>query len=128
MDYKKITTDQEAITRNLSDFDKETENIYESVVILSKRADQIGLDLRNELLTKIEDFQTPTDSLEEVFENREQIELARFYEQLPKPTLLAIYEFLNDKINYRYPDEEEVEIKNIHPDELKEKKIEESNK
>src|SRR5690554_4833581 len=113
MDYKKITTDQEAITRNLSDFDKETENIYESVVILSKRADQIGLDLRNELLTKIEDFQTPTDSLEEVFENREQIELARFYEQLPKPTLLAIYEFLNDKINYRYPDEEEVEIKNI---------------
>lgn len=128
MDYKKIITDTEAVTRNLNDFDKDTENIYESLAILSMRANQISLHLREELLSKIEDFQTPTDSLDEIFENREQIELAKFYEQLPKPTLMAIHEFLNDRVSFRYPEEEEEEIKYIHADELKEKKQEENNK
>lgn len=104
MDYKKIRTSTEAVTRNLNDFDKETENIYESLVILSKRANQVSLELKEELLGKIEEFQTPSDSLEEIFENREQIELAKFYEQLPKPTLIAIYEFLNDKLSAYYPE------------------------
>ncbi|MDL2227542.1 DNA-directed RNA polymerase subunit omega [Odoribacter sp. OttesenSCG-928-L07] len=106
MDYKKIRTSTEAVTRNLNDFDKETGNIYESLVILSKRANQVSLELKEELLSKIEEFQTPSDSLEEIFENREQIELAKFYEQLPKPTLIAIYEFLNEKLSAYYPEEE----------------------
>ena len=128
MDYKKVKTDTNTVTREITEFVKPTGNLYETVVVLSKRANQIGLEMKEELNSKLSEFASATDNLEEVFENREQIELASFYEQLPKPTLLAIYEFLNDKINYRYPDEEEVEIKNIHPDELKEKKIEESNK
>ncbi|MDR2083929.1 MAG: DNA-directed RNA polymerase subunit omega [Bacteroidales bacterium] len=107
MDYKKIRTSTDAVTRNLNDFDQETSNIYESLVILSKRANQISLELKEELLSKIEEFQTPSDSLEEIFENREQIELAKFYEQLPKPTLMAIYEFLNDKLSSSYPQEVE---------------------
>ncbi len=111
MDYKKVKTDPEAITRQMRDFDKETDNIYESVAILAKRANQIGLDIKKELDQKIEEFATPADNLEEVFENREQIEIAKFYEQLPKPTLIAIHEFLEDKIYFRNPHKEIVEKK-----------------
>lgn len=103
MDYKKIKTDSEAVTRKLRDFDEPTGNIYESVSILAKRANQIGKDIKEELNRKIEEFASPNDNLEEIFENREQIELAKFYERLPKPTLLAIQEFLDDKIYYRNP-------------------------
>ena len=103
MDYKKIKTDTEAITRKLKDFDTPTGNIYESVSILSKRANQIGKDIKEELNRKIEEFATPNDNLEEIFENREQIELAKFYERLPKPTLIAIQEFMDDNIYYRNP-------------------------
>ena len=106
MDYKKVKTEKEAITRTLREFDESTGNIYESVAILSKRANQIGKDLKEELNRKIEEFATTTDNLEEVFENREQIEIAKFYEQLPKPTLLAIKEFLDDEIYYRNPEKE----------------------
>jgi DNA-directed RNA polymerase subunit K/omega len=80
-----------------------TDNIYESLAILARRANQIGLELKEELNEKVSEFQTNTDTLEEVFENREQIEIARYYERLPKPTLMAIYEFLNDKIYHRNP-------------------------
>jgi len=93
MDYKKVKTEKEAVTRTLREFDEVTGNIYESVAILSKRANQIGKELKEELNRKIEEFATTGDNLEEVFENREQIEIAKFYEQLPKPTLLAIQEF-----------------------------------
>ncbi|MBN1651650.1 MAG: DNA-directed RNA polymerase subunit omega [Bacteroidales bacterium] len=103
MDYKKIKTDNEAVTRKLKDFDTPTGNIYESVAILSMRANQIGKDIKEELNRKIEEFATPNDNLEEIFENREQIELAKFYERLPKPTLIAIQEFLDDNIYYRNP-------------------------
>ncbi len=106
MDYKKVKTDKVAITRNLRDFDESTENIYESIAILAKRANQIGKDLKEELNRKIEEFSTTGDNLEEVFENREQIEIAKFYERLPKPTLLAIQEFLEDEIYYRNPAKE----------------------
>jgi DNA-directed RNA polymerase subunit K/omega len=111
MDYKRIKTDSEAVTRQVRDFDKETGNIYESVSILSKRANQIGLEIKKELDQKIEEFATPADNLEEVFENREQIEIAKFYEQLPKPTLIAIHEFLSDQIYFRNPHKEIVEKK-----------------
>lgn len=101
MDYKKVKADTTTQTRNLNDFVKLTDNVYESVVVLSKRADQISLDLKHELYRKIEEFSGSNDNLEEVFENREQIEIARFYEQLPKPTLIAIHEYLNDQLIYR---------------------------
>jgi len=103
MDYKKVKTDKEAVTRNLRQFDEPTENIYETIAILSKRANQIGKDLKEELNRKIEEFSTTGDNLEEIFENREQIEIAKYYERLPKPTLLAIQEFLEDEIYYRNP-------------------------
>lgn len=103
MDYKKVKSDRSAITRTIRKFDQETGNIYESVVIMSKRANQISLEMKEELDRKIAEFASPTDNLEEVFENREQIEIARFYERVPKPTLIAVQEFLDDKIYYRNP-------------------------
>ncbi len=102
MDYKKIKTDTDAVTRNLSDFDKDTGNIYESVVIMAKRSDQISADLKEELIEKIKEFSSH-DS-DDSIENREQIELVRYYEQMPKPALLAIQEFKNDGVYYREPD------------------------
>jgi DNA-directed RNA polymerase subunit K/omega len=107
MDYKKIKTDHLAVTRNTSDFTERTGNIYETVVILAKRANQIALDIKEELNGKIEEFTTTQDNLEEVFENREQIEVAKFYERLPKPTLLSIQEYLNKQIYIRNPLQEE---------------------
>jgi DNA-directed RNA polymerase subunit K/omega len=106
MDYKKIKTQSEAITRNTRDFSSETGNIYETVVIISKRANQIGLELKDELNRKIEEFATTQDNLEEIFENREQIEIAKFYERLPKPTLMSVHEYLNDQVYYRNPHKE----------------------
>ena len=105
-DYKKMKISNFAITRNPSDFDAKTENIYKSVVIMSKRANQISMDLKDEYNEKAQDFVTVTDTLEEVFENREQIELAKFFEQLPKPTILATNEFENGQIYYKDPEPE----------------------
>lgn len=107
MDYKKVKADTMAVTRKMSDFDKETGNIYETLCILSKRANIIAAEIREELGKKISEFSSSADNLEEVFENREQIELARFYEQLPKPTLIAVYEYLNNQIYFRNPSKED---------------------
>jgi len=104
MDYKKLKTETNTTTRDLRRFDTKTENIYQSVVIISKRANQIGLEMKEELNNKLSEFATSTDNLEEVFENREQIEIARYYEQLPKPSLIAISEYIEDKIYYRVPE------------------------
>ena len=109
MYYKKVKAEQEAITRKVRDFNQVTGNIYETVALLAKRADQVGLDIKAELNNKIEEFSTSTDNLEEVFENREQIEIAKYYERLPKPTLIAIQEFLEGKIYYRNPHKEKSE-------------------
>jgi len=107
MEYKKLKINHEAITRNLSEFDKDTQNIYETIVVLSKRANQISSNIKDELHEKLKDFSSHVDHLEEVFENREQIELAKAYEKLPKPALLAIHELLNDKLYFKKPEEEE---------------------
>lgn len=107
MDYKKITNETTAEAYNVVQFEKGTDNIYETVAILAKRANQIGLEIKEELNEKVAEFQTSTDTLEEVFENREQIEIARYYERLPKPTLMAIHEFLTDKIYHRNPIKED---------------------
>lgn len=106
MDYKKVKTETTAVTRQKDRFYEQTGNIYETVVVLSKRANQIGSELKTELDQKIEEFTPATDNLEEIFENREQIEIAKFYERLPKPTLLAVDEFLNERIYIRNPHKE----------------------
>jgi len=106
MDYKKIKTETTAVTRHKEKFYEQTGNIYETVVVLSKRANQIAQDLKQELDKKISEFASANDNLEEVFENREQIEIAKYYERLPKPTLLAIHEFLNGQIYIRNPHKE----------------------
>ncbi|MCK9290696.1 MAG: DNA-directed RNA polymerase subunit omega [Bacteroidales bacterium] len=103
MDFKKIKTETTAVTRQKDQFYEQTGNIYETVAILSKRANQISAEIKEELHRKINEFGINTDTLEEIFENREQIELAKFYERLPKPTLIAIYEFLNEQVYFRNP-------------------------
>lgn len=95
------------VTRDLRDLDKNTENIYESIVIISKRANQIASNLKEELHSKLAEFATTNDNLEEVFENREQIEISKHYERMPKPALLAVDEFLHDKVYYRTPSKEQ---------------------
>ena len=106
MDIKKLKIETTTITRNMSELNDPTENIYESVAIIAKRANQIAQEIKEELNSKIEEFATPSDNLEEVFENREQIELAKYYENLPKPTLIATNEFLKDQIFSRNPHKE----------------------
>ena len=88
-------------TLNRNEFDEKTENIYEAISIASKRAIQINSEIKKELLEKLEEFDTYSDSLEEVSENKEQIEVSKFYEKLPKPHALAVQEWLEDKIYYR---------------------------
>jgi len=109
MDYKKVKTDVYAVTRNIEDFTIGTNNVYETVAVLSKRANQIGLEMKEELNQKISEFATTTDNLEEVFENREQIEIAKYYEHLPKPTLISIHEYLNSEVYFRNPHKERPE-------------------
>lgn len=104
---KKNTVPNNTVTRKLTDIDGPTGNLYESVVIISRRANQISTSLKQELNRKLADFSTSTDSLEETFENREQIEISRHYERMPKPTLIATQEFLEGDIYYRNADLEE---------------------
>jgi DNA-directed RNA polymerase subunit K/omega len=109
MDYKRVKTDINAVTRNIEDFTQGTNNIYETVAVISKRANQIGLEIKEELNQKLSEFATTSDNLEEVFENREQIEIAKFYEHLPKPTLISVHEYLNNDIYFRNPHKERPE-------------------
>lgn len=95
------------ITRDLNTLAKDTENLYESVSIISKRSRQISAIVKEELNSKLAEFATTVDNLEEIFENREQIEISRYYERLPKSTIVAIDEFNNNELNYRYPEQED---------------------
>lgn len=94
------------ITRDLRELDANTDNLYESIVIMAKRANQISNNIKEELHQKLSEFASSNDNLEEVFENREQIEISKHYEKLPKPSLVAVQEFLDDKIYYRNPTKE----------------------
>ena len=105
-DYKKSNAASTTVTQNISELEKNTSNIYEVVMILAKRANQIGVEMKQELNRKLEEFAYYSDNLEEVFENREQIEISRFYERLPKPTLIALQEFKDEEIYCRLSDEE----------------------
>ncbi len=101
MDYRKTKAPTNTVTRDIMQLSNETGNIYESIVIIGKRANQISVDIKQELSQKLAEFSTSNDNLDEVFENREQIEISRFYEKLPKPTLIATEEFIEGKIYYR---------------------------
>lgn len=105
MDYKKSNAPTSIITRDLDMLTRNGGNIYETVVIASRRANQISVEIKQELNKKLEEFASVSDNLEEVFENREQIEISKFYEKLPKPTLIALQELEDGKIFYRNPDE-----------------------
>lgn len=102
MDNQKIAqVPVNTITRNLADFAAPTGNVYESVMIIAKRSNQIAADIKQELNHKLEEFTNYADTLEETFENREQIEISKYYERLPKPVLIATKEFQDGKIYYR---------------------------
>ncbi len=103
MDFKKTNAPVNTVTRNLNDLSQETGNIYESVAIISKRANQIAAAMKEEISKKLQEFSTSNDNLEEVFENDEQIQISRYYERLPKPSLIATQEFIEGKIYARNP-------------------------
>jgi DNA-directed RNA polymerase subunit K/omega len=101
MDFKKIDAPVNTTTINKNEVDAPTGNIYEAISIVAKRAGQINGEIKKELLEKLDEFATYNDSLDEIFENKEQIEVSKFYEKLPKPQSLAIQEWLDDKIYWR---------------------------
>ena len=106
MNYKETKASVTTVTYDKNIVESQTENIYEAISIISKRAVQINTDLKTELVEKLEEFATYNDSLEEVFENKEQIEVSKFYEKLPKPTAIAVDEWLDGKVYHRTPDTE----------------------
>ena len=104
MNYKKTNASKTTVSRDIKELSKETNNIYKTISILSKRSKQIGVEMKEELLEKIDEFVTTNNSLEEVFENKEQIEVSRYYERLPKSTSIAIQEMLEGNIYHREPE------------------------
>ncbi|EFI71574.1 MULTISPECIES: DNA-directed RNA polymerase subunit omega [Segatella] len=108
MDYKKSKAPVSTVTRDITTLWKETDNLYESVAIIAKRSNQIAAEIKQDLNKKLAEFASYNDSLEEVFENREQIEISRYYEKLPKPTLLATQEFIEGNVYFRDPSKEKV--------------------
>lgn len=106
MDYKNVEAELTTKTYNRDKIEAPTNNLYEAIAIMGKRAEQINGEMKTELIEKLDEFASHSDSLEEVFENREQIEVSRFYERLPKPTAIAIKEWLDGNIYYRKPEEE----------------------
>jgi len=103
-DYKNTEAPDTTVTFDKSKIEEPTQNIYKAIAIMSRRASQVNEDLKSELIDKLEEFATFNDSLEEVFENKEQIEVSRFYERLPKPTAIAVQEWLDNEIYYRDPE------------------------
>lgn len=109
MDYKKTKAPLTTVTRDLNDLDVGTRNIYETVMVASKRANQISVEMKLELNRKLEEFASYTDNLEEVFENPEQIEISKFFERLPKPSLISLQELTDDQIYFRINETPEIE-------------------
>jgi DNA-directed RNA polymerase subunit K/omega len=107
MNFKNTNSERSTITRNTIDFEEKTGNVYETIVAMAKRSNQISVELKEELTSKLQEFASTTDNLEEVFENREQIEISKYYEKLPKPVAIAMSEMLEDKVYVRkYEDED----------------------
>ena len=105
MDFKKMQADKTTRTHNINEIDATTDNVYEALTIIAKRAEQINDSTREELHAKLDEFASSTESLEEIFENKEQIEVSKFYESLPKPTALALQEWLENRIYFRKEEE-----------------------
>jgi len=103
MDYKKSNAPATTVTRDMMSMSADTGNVYETVRIISKRANQLSVEMKLDLDKKLQEFASYSDNLEEVFENREQIEISRYYEKLPKPSLLAAQEYIEGKLYYRNP-------------------------
>lgn len=106
MDYKKTNAPLNTVTRDMIELSQDTGNVYETVCIIAKRANQIAGEMKHDLDKKIKEFESLNDNLEEVTENREQIEISRYYEKLPKPTLIAAQEYTDHKIHFRNPDKD----------------------
>ena len=109
MDYKKMKAPTNTVTRDMNQLSDSVGNVYEMVRIIAKRSNQIATEMKRDLDKKLQDFSSSSDTMEEVFENHEQIEISRFYEKMPKPTLEAIQEFEEVKIYYRNPANMEVD-------------------
>ena len=109
MDFKKSNTPLTTVTRDMIELSSDTGNVYETVCIISKRANQIAVEMKKDLEKKLQEFAS-TDNMEEVSENREQIEISRYYEKLPKPTLIATQEYLEHKLYFSNPAKEKERI------------------
>ena len=105
MNPKYLNAAKTTVTRNVDQLDKETENIYESIVIVSKRANQIAVEIKEELSTRLEEFAVSGENIEEIYENREQIEMSKQFERMPKPASIAIEEMLEGRVVFRRPEE-----------------------
>lgn len=103
MDYKKTNAPLNTVTRDMIEMSKDTGNIYETVCIIAKRSNQIASEMKQDLKKKLDEFATLGDNLEEYSENREQIEISRYYEKLPKATLIATQEYVDGKLYFRNP-------------------------
>ena len=110
MDYRKTNAPTTTVTRDMMKLSADTGNVYETVAIIAKRANQIAVEMKQDLEKKLQEFASYNDNLEEVFENREQIEISRYYEKLPKPTLIATQEYIDGKIYYRNPAKDKEKI------------------
>lgn len=110
MDYRKTNSPANTITRDMMELCQDTDNVYETVAIIGKRANQISVEMKSDLSKKLQEFASYNDNLEETFENREQIEISRYYEKLPKPTLIAAQEYIEGKIYYRNPAKEKEKL------------------
>ena len=110
MDYKRTNAPLSTTVHDLVDLAEQTGNIYETVAIISKRANQIAAEMKSDLEKKLQEFAAQTDNLEEINENREQIEISRYYEKLPKPTLIATQEYIDNKLAYRNLNKEREEL------------------
>lgn len=110
MNSKKTNAPTNTVTRDVMELCEDTGNIYETVAIIGKRANQISVEMKNELSKKLQEFASYNDNLEEVFENREQIEISRYYEKLPKPVLVATQEYIEGKVYYRNPAKEKEKL------------------
>lgn len=106
MDYKKTKAPSNTVTRDMMSMAEETGNVYETVRIIGKRANEISVEMKHDLENKLREFTSVNDNMEEIFENREQIEISRYFERLPKPTLIATQEYLEEEIYYRNPNKE----------------------
>jgi len=113
MDYKKIVAPSNTVTRDMMSLSEETGNVYETVRVIGKRANEISTELKQDLETKLKEFSSYSDNLEEIFENREQIEISRYFERLPKAPLIAAQEFEDGNVYYRNPAKDKDRIEEL---------------